>query len=663
MITQAQHFPHQQPDLPPMAGDTATTPRMMRGAAGRSYPAAQLAALGLAGPPPALTCDGIEVTQVVQNMTHDVPLIAGKATVARVYLSVQTPEFAELRGTLTARSPAGHGVWLAIPSLGTVTLDPSDNGNLRKKREDLSKSLNFLLPPEVTTAGACEMKLNTLELVDGAQALAVPAGAARTVEFGQSPPLRLHLVGIRYQTGVAGTTHEPRPLDFALIRSWLQRAYPVAEVVWSQITMDSPKTWPFAATDINGFLRGLRKKDLLAGVDQRTHYFGLVFDGGGTNFMRGQASGIPSDADPATVASGPTGAANFGWDFDGSFGDWYTGHELGHTFGRFHAEFCNAQGGAAYPYDSGQLSNADGEFVGFDSGDAGRGLPMRALPGVDWHDLMTYCDNQWLSSFTYTGIQRRLLDEDSLPASATAPAGPGGLIAMTPGGIIHVIATVNLTTATGHLQHVTAYPEATLEAGPGAGLGGVAPAAFSLRLSNSNGEPLAEYPARVIPDACREPGDDETGIIDAAIPNDMAATTLDLLLNGALLDTFTSAAPAMPAADIRAMGGGAAGLVDDEAATPTAPVLTWTDPAREFGAGPQGIVAVAGQAPTYTVELSVDGGHTWRTIGFGLPHPQVTVDPALLIGAATVQIKVTTTDGFTSESSIATLNVAAIVRG
>ena len=80
-------------------------------------------------------------------------------------------------------------------------------------------------------------------------------------------------------------------------------------------------------------------------MDARTHYYGLVSDGDGSFFMRGLASGIPGTADPSTVASGPTGVNTWGWDTDGSYGDWYTGHELGHTFGRFHAEFCGAGGG------------------------------------------------------------------------------------------------------------------------------------------------------------------------------------------------------------------------------------------------------------------------------------------------------------------------------
>lgn len=46
-------------------------------------------ALATAEPEPAVTghLDGIEVTQAVQDLAHSVPLIAGKATVVRVYLS------------------------------------------------------------------------------------------------------------------------------------------------------------------------------------------------------------------------------------------------------------------------------------------------------------------------------------------------------------------------------------------------------------------------------------------------------------------------------------------------------------------------------------------------------------------------------------------------
>ena len=246
------------------------------------------------------------------------------------------------------------------------------------------------------------------------------------------------------------------------------------------MTVNAPQPWPFSAATINAFIRAIRVTDLLGGVDARTHYYGLVSDGNGSFFMRGLASGIPGTADPSTVASGPTGVNTWGWDTDGTYGDWYTGHELGHTFGRFHAEFCGAAGGAPYPFTDGQLSNADGAFVGFDVGDPSHGLPPRALPGTVWHDVMTYCASQWLSSYTYSGIRDRLVQEDALPAGAvpTAPKSRARGKAMRSAGQIHVVATLNLTRGTGHLQHVTAVPTAPLgsdidQEGPGRPVAGV----------------------------------------------------------------------------------------------------------------------------------------------------------------------------------------------
>ena len=103
-------------------------------------------------------------------------------------------------------------------------------------------------------------------------------------------------------------------------------------------------------------------------------------------------------------------------------------------------------------------------FCGFDTGDPAHGLPIRALPGTTWHDVMTYCNSQWLSSFTYTGIRNRLLLEDALPAGAVPAsarrAGRARSQAMSRTPAIHVVGTLNLTHAVGHLRHVTAYASA-----------------------------------------------------------------------------------------------------------------------------------------------------------------------------------------------------------
>ena len=661
------------------------------------------------GGPILLTCDGVEVTQAIQDMAHGVPLIAQKRTVARVYLSVGSPDRVTVSGVIRVRRVGSSGLGTAIRAQAPLTIDPALNGNLRLKRESETRSLNFILPRQVLTAGQWEVRLSSLNRVQPHRALVVPAGARRTITFTASPPLRVRLIGIRFQAGT--TTVTPTPLDFTLIQSWLGRAYPAASVEWSQVTIDGPSAWPFQAPAINAFIRAIRTADVAGGVDARTHYYGLVGDNDAATFMRGLASGIPTTADPTTVASGPCGGGTFGWDTDGSYGDWYTGHELGHTFGRFHAEFCGAGGGAPYPFTDGQLSNADGAFVGFDVGDIANGLPLRALPGTAWHDVMSYCVNQWISSFTYTGIRTRLMAEDALlgrtGAGAPLPAarrrsgvrrasGRGGPM---PSGTIHVVATLNMTQRTGELRHVTpvaAIPpgQAALASGrPRRKAGASAGAAptILLRVFGRGDALIAEYVAPFIPDACRDAGDDVSGSIDAFVPAASAATRLELVLDGIVVDTFASAAAAPPAvsnirASTPARGPGrgrrpgvskaarTGGPAAEDADTDADPVLSWT-PAVPAGRGPRALSrrarsrtpiadtsagAAAGAATRYTVQVSVDGGATWQTVGYGLTEPQVRVDRTVLGDAETVKVRVTATTGFRSVSTEKTMKASEL---
>src|SRR5688572_15159672 len=74
-----------------------------------------------------LSVDGIEVTQVVQDMGHSVPLIAGKATVVRVYLSRPEGDVVTVRGEISVRrSPTGTPH--RVPSLATARVNPTQNG-------------------------------------------------------------------------------------------------------------------------------------------------------------------------------------------------------------------------------------------------------------------------------------------------------------------------------------------------------------------------------------------------------------------------------------------------------------------------------------------------------------------------------------------------------
>ena len=615
-----------------------------------------------AGPiaPLKLTCDGVEVTQAIQDMPGHVPLVAEKRTVVRIYLSATAASPVMVLGLLKVRRTAPTGAWTLVGATGPVTINPAENGQLRVKRESESKSLNFVIPAPLIAAGSIEVRLAVAYQTTPFRLLAPPSSARRTATFVASPPLRVRILGIRYQGGNPPGPIEPNPLDFALIRSWLERAYPVARVEWAQLIVNGPQPWPFDAAAMNAFVRGIRTADVLGGVDARTHYYGLVSDGDGSFFMRGLASGIPGVPDPSAVASGPTGVNTWGWDMDGSYGDWYTGHELGHTFGRFHAMFCGATGGAPYPFVNGQLSNADGAFVGFDVGDPAHGQPVRALPGTIWHDVMTYCSFQWLSSFTYTGIRDRLVLEDTLPAGPAprrARARGRKRAKTMSGGTVHVVATINLTRGTGNIRHVNTVDSVT----PGqreitterpATRSARVGQTVSLRLHGADGRVLGEYPATVIPDVCQDPGDDRTGIVDAFLPVVGSAARLELLMNGSVIDTFV---PGPPPRSPQSIGSAAparrrrARTRSVEAESEADPVITWAEAGGRARRSTRAQGAVSGRA--YTVQVSTDNGVSWQTVGFALREPQVTIDRHLLANSKVVRVRVISTNGFRSASS------------
>jgi hypothetical protein len=619
-----------------------------------------------------VTSDGVEVTQAIQNMAHDVPLVADKRTIVRVYLSTTATASMLVQGLLKLRRLAPSGPWQFVRSLGPAHVDPAENGQLRVKRENESKSLNFLVPPELCAAGRVEVGLAMVWQTPAVTFLVPPLNAKRSITFAATPPLRVRILGVRYKSGNPAQSFEPSALDYTLIRSWLGRAYPVARTDWSQAVVNGPQAWPFDASAINAFVRGIRMGDVAGGTDARTHYFGLVSDANGANFMRGLASGIPGTADPSTVASGPTGSDTWGWDVDGSYGDWYTGHELGHTFGRFHAEFCGASGGAPYPFVNGQLSNADGAFVGFDTGDPAHGLPIKALPGTIWHDVMTYCSSQWISSFTYTGIRDRLVLEDALPAGAMPVAAGrsrrtrGRKLSATP--TTHVVGTLNLTRGTGSLRHVTAY--ATLPSGgellpaskaaTAARRSSSGPAAITLRLFAGGRKAPQEFAATFIPDACTNPGDDVTGTVDALIPAPPDAARLELVLNGHVVDTYEAGTMPRAVRDIRSISAptrarrrGVAAPADQGEADA---VITW----QETGVPKADTRARSAETRgrTYVVQVSADDGQTWQTAGFGLSEPQTSIDRRLFGSADTIKVRVIASDGFRSVTTEKTLKVA-----
>lgn len=379
-----------------------------------------------AGPQPAasnvkIAVAHIEYVQSVQDSNNSVTLVAKKTTVVRVYLSgsglseplLITGEIACRRGT------AGESF---VPALNKVRLEPGPDRSLIERRATLDASLNFRLPAEATAAGSTRIRISMLQSGAGVELDFDPAQGAASLVFKRCPPLRVKAIGLRYKDG--GNKYAPGAVHFSYLRSWLGRAYPAATVEWSQFVVDADFSAPFNedVTPLlaNAQIAAIRSREVSAGIDPRTHYYGLVSDADGRNFMRGLAFDIPATANPGVVASGPAGKpSGFNGDFDRSYADWYGAHELAHTFGRYHPGFPrpNEPGGQDasdphFPYPEGRISGAEDGYIGFDVGDAELGLPMQVMPGHTYHDVMTYRENQWVSAYTFGAILTRLLLED-----------------------------------------------------------------------------------------------------------------------------------------------------------------------------------------------------------------------------------------------------------
>ncbi|MFJ9842188.1 hypothetical protein ACIRYZ_17240 [Kitasatospora sp. NPDC101155] len=625
--------------------------------------------------------EALEVTQSIQNLQHGVTLIAGKVTVIRAYVNGANGPATGVTGTVTLlRSPTDPPI--TVSSANTVSLDPTAHKDVPTRRADANLSLNFILPPPLTAAGP--LTVSTVSLTDTLTGAAVPcdgAAAGTTVRFWDTPPLRVRVLGLRYTMGTPPVTYTPRDIDYNFLISWLKRAYPVADVIEApHAIIDATATPPFQCTDTNAQLAAIRALDISAGGDRRTHYVGQVADGG--FFLRGCASGVPVTPDPTTVASSPCGAATWGWDFDGSYADWYGGHELGHTYGRKHPGFCGESQDDLqnYPFQKGQLANTPDSFCGFDVGDPQLNLPMAAKPGVDWHDVMTYCNFQWPCSYTYEGIRQRLVDEDTLAAGAPAPenvpaaapmrAGPrelrvttvsgGGrpndrfpklsvttapapappdMMAMgaSPGGgqLVSVVGTVDLTSRSGTIKFVNpvqaaaGQPAQPGQSGPGAdGAGPDGEVPVVLRVQQAGGGMPVDFPVTVKLTSDPAPGQERTGLVDAVVPIGTNPASVELLVGGQVVDTFRPAdsPPVLQGARHSTAGEGKFGLDLD------------------FGAPP-----LAGH--TFATQVSTDGGRIWHTVGVGLKDPAITVDRTQFPPGTEVSVRVISTNGFTSTTS------------
>ena len=348
--------------------------------------------------------EALEVTQAIQDLDNSVTLIAGKRTYVRAHVRANDDNHPGVLGEFKFSTNVGATDWL-----------PAENpGGRIKVREWPGRgfrdhSYYIEVPPSmVASEGTLVVwfRLNNDHAVPeynyGNNLL------LESVPLVESPPMKIKIYNVKYQAN--SSWHAASFDDIIALVSWLRRAYPVPSVNWQISTL----YWPYSNPPGAGENDCLKVDTLLYfhwyndGSPAGRHYYGMVTDTG--SWMRGCAPSIPS-----ITASGPTGSGTWGWDSDGTYGDWYGAHELGHSYGRAHTACSGTEGGPDpnYPYAGGLIGvPGDGStFYGWD-------IEKKVVYPPYWTDIMTYCSWLWMSDHTYHGIRGRLLAETAMTSAA-----------------------------------------------------------------------------------------------------------------------------------------------------------------------------------------------------------------------------------------------------
>ncbi len=480
-----------------------------------------------------LQIEGMEITQGIQSMADDLPLVAGKRTYVRAYASRDPNDLpattvnAVLEGSRNGTPLPGSPL---RPIRGPISV-PEDNNSglmLPPDRWDLTTSWVFELPDSWTADGSTTLTLRIDP--DGAYPDRDPLDntSQRTVQFGRTAPNCVVFIPVK-TTGPLASLENPTigPMVDLANRLWpVNQTFMssqneplkkwdicwkrVAEIFGQSIDVPYPCEKPYDLTkegdrfrvlvDLVG--RGLLSDDpdVCQRAQAKVVYVGLVHHDAPSSQNGGITLGMGSMVPPfnwvawvklASPDDRPNGQ-EFGWPESGTS----LGHELMHTDELPHVNGgCGARGtNPFYPIDGGFLGEDDpaGFFV-FD------GPTWTVLGPRDARDIMTYCRPRWTSPFTWNYLWTvRRLRLSLLPLRRPAATASTVLIS----------GQVLTTTQGASLHYAWVYPNAALSPGiriklqsAYASLHAAQVATntnYSLRLLDANGSVLAEEPVYLL---------------------------------------------------------------------------------------------------------------------------------------------------------------------
>lgn len=342
-----------------------------------------------------LSVEAIEVTQAVQTLDNQVPLIAERPTVARVHVAttfatalenvVVTLE-GERSGNALPGSPLRLDGWTLFP-------DP--------KRESYAHSFNFFLPQEwqhgdVSLRATVDATNAVYELDEQNNTLTIDT------QFQTTPPLRVVIVPVNYTMLPSGLRFPAPTQD--VFTDWVFRSYPIPyiEVEW-HTPIDLAHPYGSNGSEMLAVLHDqMRTLKASEGAPASTIYYGVVSmtDENGVTYIASGFIGLGGNG----VAVGFDTSRSPGSSFDSA--GVLAAHEFGHVFGQDHT-FSNPE----YPYPA--------DSVGQVGMDITRSRLWRPSAPEFAKDFMSYSGPEWVSDYTYRRLHERHLQNYSQQAART----------------------------------------------------------------------------------------------------------------------------------------------------------------------------------------------------------------------------------------------------
>ena len=336
-----------------------------------------------------IEASAVHLTQAVQTLGGDIPLIAGRSALLRVFVTGDRMSFYRPRplATFYADGAPIHEMRLD-PAADRIPTEP-DEGRL-------DRSFNGVVPGRVLQPGV-EL---VVELDPDGAVPAVPGSSRRVPAEGRLkldvltvPPMALTMVPVAYSedaetalTWIEGLTETSPGMEF--VRSIL----PIGEL---ELTVHEPYRTSQDLSTARGWLGLLREISVLRLTERRSDYYYAFVADPPNSFYKGVGYvGQP-------VGTGILDIDTFA-------------HELGHNMGLRHAP-CGVtivDPDPNFPYEDGSIG-----VFGYETRD---GNTQMVDPAEYW-DLMTYCDPSWISDYHFVKAMEFRREHESLILRSVDP--------------------------------------------------------------------------------------------------------------------------------------------------------------------------------------------------------------------------------------------------